>query len=63
MDDKPKPKYTFHTEVLDPQTNSTVRVQWDNLTLLEAKTMFRLTGDKGSIYFAQAERFGWEEMK
>lgn len=58
-----KQKYRFHTEVTDPETGNTVRVQWDNLTMLEAKTMYRLTADKGSIYFAQAKRFGWEEMK
>ena len=60
---KAKPKYRFHTEVTDPETGNTVRVQWDNLTLLEAKTMYRLTADKGSVHHAQVDRFGWEEMK
>jgi hypothetical protein len=60
---KPRYKYRFYTEVTDPETGNTVRVQWDNLTLLEAKKMYRLTADKGSVHFAQAERFGWEEMK
>lgn len=58
-----KPKYRFYIEVTDPETGNTVEVQWDNLTMLEAKTMYRLTADKGSVHFAQAERFGWEEMK
>ena len=59
---EPKPKYTFHVEVTDPKTNNTVRVQWDNLTLTECRTRMHRLGEKGSIYFAQIERFGWKEM-
>ena len=60
---KPKYHYRFYTEVTCPETGNTVRVQWDNLTLLEAKTMYRLTEYKGSVHHAQVDTFGWEEMK
>lgn len=56
-------KYTFVLEVTDPNNGETVKMQWDNLTLLEAKALHRVTANKGSIYHAQAERFGWKEMK
>ena len=64
-ENKPAPKYSFHLEVKDG-VGGTVLVQWDNLTLLEAKTMHRLTDSRYSVqanYIAPVARYGWEEMK
>lgn len=62
--EQPKPeKYTFVLEVTDPNNGETVKMRWDNLTLLEAKALHKVTANKGSIYDAQAERFGWKEMQ
>ena len=55
--------YTFLLEVTCPNSGETVKMQWDNLTLLEAKALHKVTANKGSIYNAQAEQFGWEEMQ
>lgn len=55
--------YTFVLEVTDPNSGETVKMRWDNLTLLEAKALHKVTANKGSIYDAQAERFGWKEMQ
>jgi hypothetical protein len=58
-------KYRFYMEVTDPRTGETVRCEWDGLTLLGAKQMYKATATKYAVnnYVAQVERFGWEEMK
>jgi hypothetical protein len=60
-------KYMFWLEVTDPKSGETVRLEWDCLTLAEAKKLTKLTETKykysGKNYVAQMERYGWEEMK
>lgn len=57
--------YTFWLEVTDPKSGETVRFEWDNLTMLEAKKLNKLTDTKYVVndYVATIERFGWKEMK
>jgi hypothetical protein len=57
--------YRFWLEATDPKSGETVRFEWDNLTMLEAKKMHKLTETKYAVnnYVAPIERYGWEEMK
>lgn len=58
-------KYLFWLEVTETLNGETVRLEWDGLTLAEAKLMNKLTLTRYGVkdYVAEVERFGWEEMK
>jgi uncharacterized protein (DUF427 family) len=60
-----KELYYFYLEVTDPKSGETVRVEWDGLTLAEAKKMNKLTEKRYAVtsYVAAMERFGWELMR
>ena len=51
--------YTFYLE-----TEGGICVQWDGLTMLEAKKLYNLTSKRQSIFnLDPIKRFGWEEKK
>ena len=58
-------KYLFWLEVTETLNGETVRLEWDGLTLAEAKLMNKVTLTRYGVkdYVAEVERFGWEEMK
>ena len=58
-------KYLFWLEVAETLNGETVRLEWDGLTLAEAKLMNKLTRTRYGVkdYVAEVECFGWEEMK
>lgn len=60
-----KDYYKFYLEVTDPKSGETVQLEWDGLTLLEAKKMHKLTEKRYAVtsYVAAMERFGWELMR
>lgn len=60
-----KDYYLFYLEVTDPLSGETVQVEWDGLTLLEAKKMHKLTEKRYAVtnYAAPIERYGWELMR
>lgn len=60
-----KDYYRFYTEVTDPKSGETVRVEWDGLTLANAKKMYKLTEEHYAVkdYVATVERTGWELMR
>jgi len=57
-----KEYYKFYLEVTDPLSGETVHVEWDGLTLAEAKKMHRRT-DKRYSRPAMVETYGWEVMR
>jgi hypothetical protein len=57
-----KEYYKFYLEVTDPLSGETVHVEWDGLTLAEAKKMHSLT-DKRYSRPSMVETFGWEVMR
>lgn len=63
---KDKPKYLFFVEVRPTEDAEVVRCEWDNLTMLAAKQMYKATTKNYSVqaaYYAPLAMFGWEEMK
>jgi uncharacterized protein (DUF427 family) len=57
-----KEYYKFYLEVTDPLSGETVHVEWDGLTLAEAKKMHSLT-EKRYSRPAMVETYGWEVMR
>ena len=52
-------RYTFYLE-----TEKGTCLQWDGLTLLEAKKMYNLTDKRESIFNTEKiKTYGWEEKK
>lgn len=60
-----KEYYKFHIDVTDPKSGETVQLEWDGLTLLEAKKMHKLTEKRYAVtnYAAPIESYGWELMR
>ena len=58
-------KYMFHVEVTETPDSEPVRLEWDGLTLAEAKLLNKLTHTRYRVNdgVAEVESFGWEEMK
>ena len=60
-------KYLFSVEVTNPADDclESVRLEWDGLTLAEAKLMNKVTLTRYGVkdYVAKVECFGWKEMK
>ena len=52
-------------DVTDPKSGETVQIEWDGLTLLEAKKMHSLTEKRYAVtnYAAPIESYGWELMR
>ncbi len=57
-----KEYYKFYLEVTDPLSGETVHVEWDGLTLAEAKKMHSLT-EKRYSRPALLQTCGWEVMR
>jgi hypothetical protein len=57
-----KEYYKFHIDVTDPLSGETVQLEWDGLTLAEAKKMHKLT-EKRYSRPTMVETFGWELMR
>ena len=65
MNTATKEYYKFHIDVTDPKSGETVQVQWDGLTLAEAKKMHKLTEKRYAVtnYAAPIESYGWGLMR
>jgi len=60
-----KDYYKFFLEVTDLKSGETVQIEWDGLTLADAKKMHKLTEKRYAVtnYAAPIERYGWELMR